>query len=528
MKTLPPQSKSDDDSFDSSTLSTPYYTDRRQLWAPDRSHDELLGELDELIEALAYVDAGVEPIDWQPQAHQIPPVGDDWWGWLLIGGRNAGKSAAICAEMNKHAESDACFGGKMPHRMGIIAPTLGDAMESVVYGDAGLLAHNPRITTKSQTGGTFVFWPNGSRAKLFGTNTMEAVDRLRSGGNRCFDACEEIAAWRYLKAAMEHMELGLRKGTSHWVGATTPKARPTIRKLDADPKVVKSRATSDDNKFADPDWLARIHDRFDNTRQGLQEVKGLILDDVEGALWTMEQVAVSRTHDLPRIIRVVVCVDPSWGTQNDECGIIIVGLGSNRKCYVLGDLSCRNVPAEWGLVAGRAYLREWHGVMPDRILAERNFQGEQVKLVMTTVEEKLKEHIIFDLVNASQGKRLRAEPVQGLYAQGRVLHYAPAQLDALEFQMTNWVPPQLDGATADKGDPPEPIVDDDGMQSSTFSPDRLDAMVYGVTHLLLDGSTGQAKLSIAQGRISRGVEKTGAAALPPGLRRVVQKQLRHG
>jgi phage terminase large subunit-like protein len=690
---------------------------------PGSDLDAQLAELEALNDALAFVEAGIEPIEWLPQAHQIAPVGDEWWGWLLMGGRNAGKSAAICAEMIKHAESEPCYKGRFPHRMGIIAPTLGDAMESVVYGDAGLMAHNPRIKTAKQTGGTFVVWPNGARAKLFGTNTMDAVDRLRSGGNRslavgtlietehgpvpiervrvgdlvwtshglrpvtatqdhgirevrrlttatgrsllltddhevwtdrgwvsgdqlrpgdrvsswngavtagrgsatigddlrstvvpraglstrrssfigpyagdysnestlarcghvscavvlsrltvgptarlaldrvvtispgsiavpvadltvagdhefianglvvanCFDACEEIAAWRYLKAAMEHMELGLRKGTTHWVGATTPKARPTIRRLDADPKVVKSYATSDDNAFADPEWLLRIHERFDNTRQGLQEVKGLILDDVEGALWTMELCATANTMDLPKLRRVVICVDPSWGTTNDECGIIVVGLGADAKCYVLADLSLRAAPAEWGLVAGKAYLREWHGVQPDRILAEKNFQGEQVKLVMATVESELHEHIIFDLVNASQGKRLRAEPVHALYEQGRVLHYIPARLDGLEFQMTNWVPPTSDHESGDKGDPPDPMVDDEGeATSSKFSPDRLDAMVYGVTHFLLEGSTGEARIEVAQGRISRRTEASGAASLPPALRRVVQKQLRHG
>lgn len=495
---------------------------------PEPTTDEKLAELEALNEALAFVEAGVDPIEWIAQEHQVPPVGDDWWGWLLIGGRNAGKTAAVCAAMNDHAEGEPCFKSRAPHRMGIIAPTLGDAMESVVYGDAGLVAHNPRITHKAQTGGTFVYWPNGSRAKLFGTNTMEAVERLRAGGNRCFDACEEIAAWRYLKAAMEHMELGLRKGRTHWVGATTPKARPTIRKLDADPAVVKSRATSDDNKFADPDWLARVHKRFDNTRQGLQEIAGLILDDVEGALWTMEEIAVVRVSELPKLRRVVICVDPSWGTTGDECGIIVIALGVDRRCYIVGDLSKRCAPAEWGLIAGQAFLREWHGVMPDRILAEKNFQGEQVKLVMRTVEEKLKEPITFELVSASQGKRLRAEPVQALYTQDRVRHYVPADLDGLEFQMTNWVPPAVGSESADKGDPPEPMIDDDGEAQSEFSPDRVDAMVYGVTHFLL-GIAGEAKIAVAEGRVPSVVRKSGGIDdLPPALRRTVQRQLRRG
>jgi phage terminase large subunit-like protein len=723
MKTLPPPSENVASAYDSSTLSTPYYTESHQLWEPGQTHDDMLSELSALDDALAFVEAGVDPISWVPQEHQIPPIGDDWWGWLLMGGRNAGKSAAICAEMNRHAESPACFKSRFPHRMGIIAPTLGDAMESVVYGDAGLVAHNPRITHKAQTGGTFVYWPNGSRAKLFGTNTMEAVDRLRSGGNRslavgtlietehgpvpiervrvgdlvwtshglrpvtatqdhgirevrrlttatgrsllltddhevwtdrgwvsgdqlrpgdrvsswngavtagrgsatigddlrstvvpraglstrrssfigpyagdysnestlarcghvscavvlsrltvgptarlaldrvvtispgsiavpvadltvagdhefianglvvanCFDACEEIAAWRYLKAALEHMLLGNRKGTMHWVGATTPRARPSIRALDANPAVVKSYATSDDNAYANPEWLARIHERFDNTRQGLQEVRGLILDDVEGALWTMEMCMATHVTELPRLVRVVICVDPSWGTTNDECGIVVVGLGLDKKAYVLADLSCRNSPGEWGMVVGNAYFRDWHGVMPDRVLAEVNFQAEQVKLVMQTVQDKLGKPMIFEPIHASQGKRLRAEPVLGLYQQGRVLHYMPTpdHLGGLEFQMTNWVPPEAGDGGGDKGDPPDPMIDDEGEQTSKFSPDRLDGMVYGVTHLLL-GESGQARVSVAKGRIPRDVERGGIATLPPNLQRIVKKQLRRG
>jgi phage terminase large subunit-like protein len=381
----------------------------------------------------------------------------------------------------------------------------------------------------SRIGGTFVEWPNGSRAKIFGTNTMEAVERLRAGGNRCFDLAEEIAAWRYLKAAIEHMELGLRKGTSHWVGSTTPKARPTIRALDADEKVIKSYATSDDNVHADAEWTARIHARFDGTRMGLQEVQGKILDDVEGALWTMELCSVSHVTELPKLRRVVVCVDPSWGTSNDEVGIIVVALGVDGKCYIIGDLSGRATPSEWGLIVGKAYLRDWHGVKPDRILYETNFQGEQVRLVMLTTETTLKASLNTEPVVASQVKRLRAEPVVGLYEQGRVLHYVPAKLEGLEFQMTNWVPPTKDGETADKGDPPEPMISDDGVESSKFSPDRVDAMVYGVTHFLLDAATaGTTRLEIAKGRVPRNIEKSGAAALNPNLRRVVQKQLRKG
>ncbi|MFC6047856.1 ATP-binding protein, partial [Methylobacterium hispanicum] len=67
-------------------------------------------------------------------------------------------------------------------------------------------------------------------------------------------------------------------------------------------------------------------------------------------------------------------------------------------------------------------------------------------------------------VRATRGKFLRAEPVSLLYAQGRV-HHAGA-FPALEDELCDFGPDGLSGGG---------------------SPDRLDALVWAVTALLLDG-----------------------------------------
>ena len=131
----------------------------------------------------------------------------------------------------------------------------------------------------------------------------------------------------------------------------------------------------------------------------------------------------------------------------------------------------------------------------DRINAERNFQGEQVRLVMKTVSDELGVPIVFKLITASLGKRLRAEPVQALYQQGRVHHVGVLQ--GLETQMTTWVPPESSGESEaevrqermiSRGMADEEANAEDTPAASEWSPDRIDALVFGVTDLLLGES----------------------------------------
>jgi phage terminase large subunit-like protein len=439
------------------------------------------------------------PEPWIPMPHQIPPpMSEDWSGFLLFGGRATGKTAVLTHMLDEHALGPACLPGNVPHRMGIIAPTLGDASASIVWGDDGLMVINPTVTEKTIKGGTQVRWPNGSIAYEFGVYTLTDVQRLRARTNRCFDVREEIAAWQWLKEGMAQADFGLRKGIHRWIGATTPKPRPTISALTTNRRVRVSFATTRQNTHLSKARVEELYETYGNTQLGLQELEGKILDKVSGALWEQELIDANRVipGDVPKLIRVRTYVDPSWGTKGDEVGIIVAGLGYDHHVYILADLSRKATPSEWGLVAALGYKpkdridplnppepRDWYGRRADRIVGEKNFQGEQVRLVMKLTAKDLSRRVLFSLTSASVSKRLRADPVVWLYERGRVHHVG--HFAALEWELTSWVPPE---AGPDAGDPGDPLPSAEGEQSSNWSPGRLDAVVFAATDLGLSAA----------------------------------------
>lgn len=468
------------------------------------------------LEVIESVMAGLSHRLWTPMPHQIPPDPPTWFVWLLTGGRGVGKTDAGAHAMNEHANGPACMPG-IPggHRMAIVAPTLGDASDACVHGPSGLMAHNPAVVERTRKGGTFVTWPNGAEAKLFGAYTKQDVERLRAGGNRCFVWAEELAAWRYLRACWNHMVLGLRLGPNpRVVASSTPKNRPHFVKIMRAPTTTVTRARTKDNPHLAAEVRQRYEDTYAGTRLGRQELDGELLEDVEGALWSDDQIELGRVRpeDAPgKYRRIVVAVDPSWGSTNDECGIVVAGKAWNDECYVLEDASVRGGPEMWANRAAEAYW-SWNA---DALLAEQNFQGEQVKLAMKQVQHP-RGTPPFRFVNASRGKQLRAEPVVMLYEQtataategkGKPRIHHVGRLALLEHQMTHWVPSEPPDADDDDEDgdvataPPggdEHESDDDEVMPSSFSPDRVDALVFAVTDLML-GNEGPAKVSRPRG-----------------------------
>lgn len=424
---------------------------------------------------------------WEPYPWQIPPDQVTTHGaWLMLGGRGTGKTEAGSRYVDDHANGPPCD-DRLPggHRMAIVAPTLGDASESCVTGPSGIQTVNKHTILRGGRGGTNVIWPNGATARLFGAYSKEDSERLRAGGNRCLVWMEEVAAMRFIDNALDHTAFGLRIGSNpHYVMTTTPKPRPAIRTLVKSSTTSVTRGRTADAHHLDPSVRAMLFAKYEGTRLGRQELDAELLEDVEGALWSYRLIDDFRDRR-PAYERVAIGVDPPGGTgPGAEAGIIVVGTIGDQG-YVLADLSGSMSPDQWGQAAVKAYYH----FGAEAIVVETTYGGEMVVSTIRTIDTRV------PLLRAPTkvGKKLRAEPVVAIYEQHR-MHHADIFGD-LEAQMTSWVP-------------------DEGL-----SPDRVDALVHVVTHLMIRAA--QAIVS-NPARDPRRLDQQGlppglAGALPPGL-----------
>jgi phage terminase large subunit-like protein len=272
-------------------------------------------------------------------------------------------------------------------------------------------------------------------------------------GSLCHDATWPIVIGR--------LRQGGRVGHC-WV-TFTPKGRANwtyrvfVEQAGDDVALVQARTHA--NPFLDPAFVAGLERQF-TRRYARQELAGEFLLDVPGALWSHATIDGSRRNAAPDMSRVVVAIDPAASTSDgaDETGIVVAGKGVDGDAYVLADRSCRASPDAWARRAVGAY----HEYRADRVVAEVNNGGDMVRHTIATVDRR----VPFTALHASRGKRVRAEPVAALYEQNRVHHIGV--LADLEDQLMTWTP-------------------DDGT-----SPDRLDALVWALTDLMLGGPRGAA------------------------------------
>lgn len=340
----------------------------------------------------------------------------------------------------------------------------------MVEGETGLLRTAPRSARPQyEPSKRRIVWPNGSVAALRSADEPEGFRGLQAEAVWA----DELAAWEN-PDAWDQLQLGLRLGPKpRQVVTTTPRPTKIIRDLLASDSTISTRGSTYDNRAnLAPSFFRQIVSRYEGTRLGRQELHAEILTDVEGALWSLAMLDQSR-RKAPGILRhgeierdlarVVVAIDPAVTAteDSDETGIVVAGIGHDGRGYVLADRSTKAHPSDWAKRAVAAF--DEFGA--DRIVAEVNNGGELVETVLRTVRPS----IPFRAVHASRGKRTRAEPVAALYEQGRVSHVEP--LAVLEDQMTTYTP---DGGS---------------------SPDRLDALVWALTDLML-GSTVTGDFSL--------------------------------
>lgn len=176
---------------------------------------------------------------------------------------------------------------------------------------------------------------------------------------------------------------------------------------------------ADNQDNLSPEYLALLEAMPARMRKRFAQ--GEFGDANPNALFPDEHIERWRVVDgnVPDMVRVVVSVDPSGSgdednADNDEIGIVVVGLGIDGNCYVLEDCSVKAGPGTWGSIACSAYERH----RADVVVGEINFGGAMVEQTIKVARPRTP----FKKVTASRGKTQRAEPFSALYEKGKVRH----------------------------------------------------------------------------------------------------------
>ncbi len=419
--------------------------------------------VDEFLTGLS--DAALMSLPWLFEVwalpHQLPPEGV-WKTWIIMGGRGAGKTRAGSEWVRAEVEGARPLDPGRSKRVALVGETLEQVEKVMIFGDSGIMACSPPDRKpKWEATKRRLVWPNGAVAEAYSAFSPEALRGPQ------FDAAwaDELAKWSKGEEAWDMLQFALRLGPDpRQVVTTTPRNVGVLKAILKNPSTVITQAPTEANRaYLAASFLEEVRARYAGTRKGRQELNGELLEDLEGALWSASMIEAAQAEAPKAFSRVVVAVDPpvTGHVGSDECGIVVVGAvtegpPSDWRAWVLEDASVSAAsPDAWARAAVAAMHR--HGA--DRLVAEVNQGGALVESVVRTVDPL----IAYRPVHAARGKAARAEPVAALYEQGRVHHLRG--LEALEDQM---------GRMTTRG------------YEGRGSPDRVDALVWALTDLMLD------------------------------------------
>ena len=437
---------------------------------------------------LSVIRAIAEEWWWQAHGGQHEPKacldGFPWRVWAIIAGRGFGKTRAgaewVWARARAHSDA----------RIALVAASLDEVARVMVDGESGILAcarcdEQPRW--RSSRG--ILSFPSGATAYAY---TAERPGMLR-GPQHHFAWCDELAKWpregsrgdRRAAEVWDNLMLGLRLGDApRTIVTTTPRPAPLLKRILAMERCAATSGATRDNPHSPADFRAAVTEMYAGTRLGRQELDGILLEDLPGALWTREMLDAARVvspspsgeglgwglsssiagrHAPPpapplkgraEYVRIVVGVDPPASTNGDACGIIVCGLAADGVAYVLADLTVAGLRPEGWARKVAAAADAWDAQL---IVAEKNQGGDMIESVLRGVDSGLP----VKLVSATKSKPARAEPVALRFETGA------AKL-AGRF-------PELEDELA--------AITYAGYEGPTNSPDRADAMVWAMTEL---------------------------------------------
>lgn len=418
------------------------------------------GQILELFEGLTDQEASLLQYTWTfwARKQQLPPPQTDenpWLTWLILAGRGFGKTRSGAEWVRDLVEN------RGYRRIALVAEDAGDARDVMVEGESGILGISPPwFKPNYEPSKRRLTWPNGARATIYSADDPESL----RGPQHDAAWLDELCKWRYQQEAWDQLQFGLRLGRRPvQCITTTPKPTKLLK------EIVKRKSTiiTKGHTYDNLDNLAEsfreaVVSRYEGTRLGRQELSAEILDDNPNALFHQGLIEAARKKkgEVPESLNMtVIAVDPpTTGKENsDECGIIAASRDipntNHAHFYIHQDHSVQGrSPEQWAQTAVSAYYKH----MANAIVCEVNQGGDMVESVIKNADPTVK--VI--KVRASKGKWIRAEPVAGLYEQGRVHHVG--SFSALEDQMCDFDP---SGTVEGK------------------SPDRLDALVWGLAEL---------------------------------------------
>lgn len=410
-------------------------------------------KLKEFFDSLTDTEAALLDFDWSFWArdNQIAPDGD-WVNWLILAGRGFGKTRSGAEWVRDRIERG------VSKRVALVGPTAADVRDVMIEGESGLLNICPPWNRpKYEPSKRKLTWPNGALAYAY---SAEEPERLR-GPQHDATWADELCAWKYPDATWDMLMFGLRLGFAPQACiTTTPKPTTLLKQIISNKKTTLTQGTTYDNlENLAGTFKDSIISRYEGTRLGRQELMAEILEDIPGALWSRGLLDETRYQLGAKMDaeRIVVAIDPPITSTGDECGIVGAGV-CGKHGYVLADRSEGGLsPAGWAKKAIALYYE----LEADRIIIEANQGGAMCESVLRQVDPS----VPITAVHATRGKVTRAEPVAALYEQRRVHHIG--SFPVLEDQMCAF--------TSD--------FDRAGMG---YSPDRVDALVWAMTALMLE------------------------------------------
>jgi phage terminase large subunit-like protein len=444
--------------------------------------------------------------DWNffARPNQRNPFNNKWKILLLLAGRGFGKTRTASELVRQWIES-----GEKKH-VAIVGTTAADVrdtmVESVFKQGSGLLQicppwNRPHYSPTKKT----LTWTNpnypsyGAVCSLY---SAEDPDQLR-GPSHDGAWVDEWAKMKYGEMMWHMLKFTMRRGDNpQTIISTTPKPVSFLIdmlkmaqecKAEGSNEIVVIKGSTYENRAnLASEFLKDINAEYEGTTLGRQEIYADLILDTDGALWSLGLIEKFRIKngDIPSLRQVVIAIDPQAGYKYDKSvpvkslskigrstmtGIVAVGSslpvrGFPQHGYVLEDSSINGKPEEWASQAIRMY-RHYAARVPTRLIAESNQGGEMIRSIIQNQDRTVPVH----LVRATVKKHERAIPVVAKYEKG-LIHHVGIFAD-LEGEMISYEP---------------------GDEDQKMSPNRMDALVWAIRYLLIDGVRAGAGIALTR------------------------------